>query len=199
MSRILSTERSLYEDIWSSVPTYADFAPGESYLPIFLEMVGAGQGRTVLDVGTGSGKGALALQQAGFLVRTCDVTDAGLVLGAKLLPFQQACAWHDLSTITRDFGHAGRTKAAFVYCCDVLEHIPPQFTMLAIDQMLRVCREGLFLTVSLVPDHFGVWVGSSLHQTVESFVWWRDSLKELGTVEEARDLVGEAVFFVVPR
>jgi hypothetical protein len=70
---------------------------------------------------------------------------------------------------------------------------------LAIDQMLRVAKEGLFLTVSLVQDSFGVWAGKSLHQTVQPFTWWKDSLKELGTVTEARDLISNAVFVVKPR
>jgi hypothetical protein len=71
--------------------------------------------------------------------------------------------------------------------------------MLAIARMLAVCSKGLFLTVSLVPDSFGVWAGKSLHQSVFPFVWWRDALRELGTVVEARDLIGNGVFFVRPR
>jgi hypothetical protein len=104
--------------------------------------------------------------------------------------------WHDLWPIARATGHPNRTRFDYVYCTDVLEHIPPQFTMLVIDQLLRVAHKGLFLNVSLVPDSFGMWVGEPLHQTVEGFVWWRDSLRELGTVVEARDLIQSAVFLV---
>ena len=192
---ILETERETYANLWGAVPAYGDHAPGEHYLLLFLSMIARPTG-TVLDAGTGTGKGAVALQRQGFEVRLCDVTDAGLVPEAKALPFTQACLWHDLYPVTRAFGHPGRNMADYVYCCDVLEHIPPQFTMLAIDQMLRVADRGLFLAVSLVPDSFGVWAGTSLHQTVQPFTWWRDSLRELGTVLEARDLVGNAVFMV---
>jgi hypothetical protein len=87
----------------------------------------------------------------------------------------------------------------WVYCCDVLEHVPPQFTMLAIDQMLRVARLGVFLSIALVPDQFGVWVGEALHQTVQPFVWWRDSLREVGEVVDARDLLIHGVYVVRPR
>jgi 2-polyprenyl-3-methyl-5-hydroxy-6-metoxy-1,4-benzoquinol methylase len=196
MSTILDTERDTYASLWSAVPAYGDHAPGEHYLPTFLDMAKPFAARTILDAGTGSGKGALALQRQGFDVRLCDVTDAGLVDEAKALPFTQACLWHDLSPITRAFGHPGRTKADYVYCCDVLEHIPPQFTMLVIDQMLRVAHLGLFLAVSLVPDQFGAWAGTSLHHTVQPFTWWRDSVQELGTIIEARDLLDNAVFLV---
>jgi CRISPR/Cas system-associated exonuclease Cas4 (RecB family) len=40
----------------------------------------------------------------------------------------------------------------------------------------------VFLGIALVPDQFGVWMGTPLHLTVQPFTWWRDSLKELGTV-----------------
>lgn len=195
MSTILDTERDTYASLWSAVPAYGDHAPGEHYLPVFLKMI-SWPASTVLDAGCGSGKGALALQRQGFNVRMCDVTDAGLVPEAKALPFTQACLWHDLYPLTRAFGHPGRNTADYVYCCDVLEHIPPQFTMLAIDQMLRVADRGLFLAVSLVPDQFGAWAGTSLHHSVYPFTWWRDSVQELGTILEARDLLDNAVFLV---
>jgi trans-aconitate methyltransferase len=183
---LLETERATYETVWSSVEGYAQHSPGEQYLPLFLQVVGDWRG-TVLDAGTGSGKGAVALHRAGFDVLTCDVTDAGMVDEAKTLPFAAACLWGDLSAFH---------PVCWVYCTDVLEHVPPQFTMLAIKNMLDISLDGLFLTVSLVPDSFGVWAGKSLHQTVQPFTWWKDSLKELGTVTEARDLISNAVFVV---
>jgi SAM-dependent methyltransferase len=188
MSTILDAERALYQDVWSSVDRYADYAPGERYLPIFQSIVGDPRLALVLDAGTGSGKGALALLQANFTVIAVDVTGAGLVDAARDIPFVEACLWTDLE---RSVG-----RVDWVYCTDVLEHVPPQFTMLAVEQMLRVSRRGVFITVSLVPDNFGAWVGRSLHQTVQSFTWWRDSLRELGTVTEARDFITDAVFMV---
>jgi SAM-dependent methyltransferase len=185
MSTILASERETYAQMWSAVEDYSAHAPGEQYLPLFLQV--AQPPASVLDAGTGSGKGALALICNGFAVKACDFTDAGY---RGEVPFEQACLWSDLS-------HVGRFD--WVYCTDVLEHIPPQFTMLAIDQMLKVAKQGLFLTVSLVPDSFGVWAGKSLHQTVQPFTWWKDSLAEVGTVVEARDLISNAVFVVRPK
>jgi SAM-dependent methyltransferase len=187
------TETDLYAGVWGSLEHYGTVAPGVRYLPAFLDCVGASRGH-VLDAGTGSGKGALALAAVGFRVTCCDLTDSGLVDDARALPFHVACLWGDL----RGLAPLWRTFD-YVYCTDVLEHIPPQFTMLAISQMLRVAKRGLFLSVSLVPDQFGVWAGRPLHQTVEPFVWWRDSLGELGDVVDARDLHDNACFFVRAR
>jgi SAM-dependent methyltransferase len=182
---LLETERATYAEMWASVPAYSVHAPGEHYLKIFQQF--AEPGSTVLDAGTGSGKGAAALKAAGFSVWACDFTFAGF--GADV-PFFEACLWHNLP-------HTGTFD--WVYCTDVLEHIPPQFTMLAIHQMLKVARKGLFLTVSLVPDSFGVWAGKSLHQSVFPFTWWKEALAEVGDVIEARDLISNAVFVVRPR
>lgn len=208
MSDLLSEERRVYTEIWSGVESYGAHSPGEHLIPIFeccvADQVAVESGNTVvwspkdltvLDAGTGSGKGALALAAAGFDVTTCDVTNAGLPPEFPL-PYHDACLWRDLSPLARGVGHPGRTKFDYVYSCDVLEHIPPQFTMLAIDQMLRIARRGLFLSISLVPDNFGAWVGEPLHKTIMPFQWWKDSIAELGEIVEARDLLESAVFFV---
>lgn len=189
---LTTTERDLYEGVWTSVEAYGDVAPGEFYLPIFLQIVGAARGH-VLDAGCGSGKGALALQAADFRVTQCDLTDAGLCEAARDLPFHEACLWHSLK------GLAPAGAFDWVYCCDVMEHLPTAFTMLAVEQMLRVARQGVFLGIATVPDQFGAWVGRALHQTVQPFTWWRDALGELGTVTDARDLINSASFSVRPR
>jgi len=196
------SETALYEQVWSAIDTYGSHSPGEQVAAIFADLVREQRNVTtfdgimVLDAGCGSGKGAVALHAMGFTVRLCDLTNLGLTPEAKALPFTEASLTGDLSHVVRAFGHPSRITADYVYCCDVLEHIPTQFTMLAINQMLRVSRYGLFLSISLVPDVNGIWVGEALHKTVQPFAWWRDNLKELGTVLEARDLLDSALFLV---
>lgn len=190
---LTALETARYAEVWDSLDKYGNFAPGEEYLPIFLELLN-GQRGTLLDAGTGSGKGALALQAAGFDVVACDLTDEGLTPEARAnVTFRQACLWRPLRPVLP------RGYVEWVYCTDVLEHLPTQFTMLAIEQMLRVATRGLFLSVCLVPDQAGVWIGHQLHQTVQPFVWWRDSLAELGTIVNGRDLITTATFLVSPR
>jgi SAM-dependent methyltransferase len=189
---LAATERDLYQELWAAVPSYAENSPGVGVLPIFLQIVGKTRGHA-LDAGTGSGKGAVALHQAGFRVTMCDLTDAGLAPEAKALPFKTATLWHSLKPLTPT------GSVDWVYCTDVLEHIPTQFTMLAVEQMLRVARRGVFIAVSVVPDTFGVWAGKALHQTVQSYGWWKDSLSEIGRVTDARDLLHAGTFYVEPR
>lgn len=193
MSNLTQDERALYEGLWQSVDAYGEVAPGEFYLPIFLQCVGDVRGH-VLDAGCGSGKASLALAKAGFRLTLCDLTDAGLTDTVReqphVFPFHEACLWHPL----RPLLPAG--SCDWVYCTDVMEHIDPKFTMLVVEQMLRVARKGVFLGIATVPDSFGAWVGRPLHQTVDSFVGWREALSELGRVTDARDLLNCASFMV---
>lgn len=186
---IVDVERVKYEDMWS-VEAYASHSPGEMFLPLFLDMIGSSRS-SIIDAGCGSGKGALALHGAGFNVRCCDLTDAGLMPEARTFPFNKVCLWDDLVP-TVGF-------VDWVYCCDVLEHIPTEFTMLVISRLLDIARKGVFLSISFAPDVMGAWIGKPLHQTVQSFMWWRDNLNAIGELVEARDLLNSGVFLVKPR
>lgn len=184
-------ERETYEQIWM-LPAYAAHSPGEMYLPLFLDMTGTQMRTSVLDAGCGAGKGALALKAAGFdRVTLCDVTDAGLLPEATGLPFHQVALWDDLKRIVGPHD--------WVYCCDVLEHIPPTFTMLVISRLLEVARRGVFLSISLMPDGFGAWIGTPLHQTVQSFTQWKEQIAAIGEIVEARDLLNAGIYLVKSR
>lgn len=188
---ITHTETNKYQELHATIgENYAKFSPAEKYLPAFMQLVGDVRG-TVLDAGCSSGKGGLWLDARGFRVFLTDLTPDALVGDAKRLPFFASCLWQNIPLVNNALWD-------YAVCCDVLEHIPPQFTMLAVVRMLDVVDKGLFLSISLVEDNFGAWVGEPLHQTVASFVWWRDSLRELGTVEDARDLGDVALFYVRP-
>lgn len=181
-------EQETYERIWS-LPAYANHSPGEMFFPLFLDMVEPTVQRKVLDAGCGSGKGTLALHTAGFQVLGCDLVKVDE--WPEHLPFIPVCLWEDL-----------RRQVEFhdwVYCCDVLEHIPPTFSMLVVSRLLEVARRGVFLSISLVPDSMGVWIGKSLHQTLQTFTEWRDQLNTVGCVVQARDLMNTAIYMVEPR
>jgi len=186
---VTTAERALYEDVWASIDTYGDHSPGEARLEMFRTMTGAKAG-SVLDAGAGSGKGAVALAAAGLTPTLLDLTDAGLGDDAQRFPFIGGCLWSEA---------AGVDAYEYVYCCDVLEHIPTEYTMLTVQRLLDAARVGVFLSIALVPDQCGIWVGKHLHQTVQPFTWWRDRLKDLGTLVEARDLIDSGVYWVTPR
>lgn len=183
-------EQSKYEEMWA-FDAYADHSPGEQFAELFAGLVAPG---IVLDAGCGSGKGAVALEARGFKVRMADITRAGLREEASRIPFQQVCLWN------RDQVARLKTLWApdYVFCCDVMEHIPTQYTMLVIDNLLSVAKAAFF-SISLQPDQFGAWVGRPLHLTVQPFGWWRDQLQEFGRVVDARDLGDTGTYLVEAR
>lgn len=193
-------ERLLYADVWASVPQYADVAPGERYVSVLQELcppqLTSRRTACVFDAGCGSGKGAVALTTAGYEVVMGDLTDEGLVDAAQGIPFHAVCLWKNLMAQLPDEYNRSMRYFDAAYCTDVLEHVPPQFTMLAVHQLLQIVQQGVLITVSLTTDGFGAWVGRPLHQTVQGFTWWRDSLKEVGTVVEARDLLNTGLYWV---
>ena len=207
MKSLHDDERSLYDEAWA-VDGYDTFSPGEHYLPIFLDVLRNDHedpsAVTVLDAGCGAGKGSLALRHAGVGgVIGFDITDAGLLAEYKAagIPFIEGSLWKDVrGAVTREsavaFEQNGRVD--WVYCTDVMEHVPEAMTMLVIHELLSAVRTGVFLSISLVPDQFGAMVGRPLHQTVRDFMWWKRMLSELGTVTEARDLLNAGVYVVRP-
>ena len=208
MTTITTAERDTYRDVWQHIPQYGEVSPGERLAPVFDDLVsGLGHQRgTVLDAGCGSGKGALALKALGYTVTLCDLTDAGLVDEAREFPFFEAALWRDLRPHLKarwpnvdPFKMHEWTRFDWVYCTDVLEHLPTAMVGLVVSRLLEVARYGVFISVSLELDINGVWIGKLLHQTVQPFTWWRDLLAELGRVIEARDCIGSAIFLVVPR
>lgn len=182
---LVAQERATYDAIWSTVQGYRDHSPGLQNVDRFLEMSGAFSG-TLMDAGCGAGVAGLELARRGFDVRLCDVTRSGL--DGNPLPFTEVCLWHDVAS------QVGVSD--YVYCCDVMEHVPTEYTMLVLSRLWDATAKGAFFSISLVHDAFGVWVGKPLHQTVRPFTWWRDRLAEFGTVVEARDCLNAGLYWV---
>jgi predicted TPR repeat methyltransferase len=185
--KIQAREAEKYSTAWS-MPGYLEQSPGEVHSDMFKDVTGCKPGDSVIDFGCGAGAGGKALKEKYDL----DVTFFDLERYAGCPdPFIQGSLWEPIPASHEkvwDFG----------YCCDVMEHLPEQFTMLAVHNMLNACRVGIFFSISFLPDHFGKFVGEPLHLTVRPFVWWRDTLQEMGELVAARDFFGEGVFYVRP-
>jgi SAM-dependent methyltransferase len=194
---LFETEREKYATVWGAVgDLYAEHSPGVRCLPAFLDLAGAeGHGRAVLDAGCGSGQAGVALAVAGYRVTLADLTDAGLAPDARALPFLPIVLWRPIPAQRG----AMMPWWDYVYCCDVLEHLPTAYVGLALDRLLTVAGTAVFLSVGLTHDVHGMWVGEPLHQTVQPYCWWRDLARELGEVLDARDLHTTATFLVRSR
>lgn len=181
---VFAHEHEKYSKVWQ-LAAYGDHSPGLEYVDLFWSIAKPAAGYSVIDVGAGSGAASRALQARGLIVEAFDITDAGWDSASMPnIPITFDCVWHG---VPRGFDYA--------FCCDVMEHIPTEYVGLSIENILRAARHAFF-SVSFREDGFGRFVGEPLHLTVKPFTWWRDLFRELGKLEDARDLMGEGVFYV---
>lgn len=183
-------ERELYEKVWADIPEYGEVSPGLDAVDQFIDVLKPPFGASILDVGCGTGAAGLKLTERGLSVHYLDITDAGLDPRIKRSRFIEQPLW-------KPFGDAQFWD--FVYCCDVMEHIHEEFSMLAVNNLLQHCSDRAWFQVALVADEFGKAIGQPLHVNVKDFVWWRDHLAALGNLVEARDMGMKAVYVVERR
>jgi hypothetical protein len=183
---IAAVEQGKYAEIWRDVPDYRKYSPGLDNVPRFMQLMQPLPHESLADIGCGSGEAGLMFAKAGLDVTWVDITDQGLSPDVPRGRFIQSPLWGDWDArVDLDYG----------FCCDVMEHIPTEYTMLALDRVISVCRLAWF-QIALVPDEFGKVIGQPLHLTVRPFEWWLDRLRTLGDVNIARDLCGSALYVV---
>lgn len=178
------TEAAKYRKMWD-IPAYREFSPGEHLVCEFIRTAKPKKGATILDVGCGPGRASLWLNNFGFkvipvdLVENCLDAEVRTVLGDRFRKID----------ITRQ----KLPRADYVFCCDVMEHLPPDDVDGALRNILNACDRAFF-SIALVDDEFGEKIGEPLHLTVRSFEWWRRKLDGMGHVVKARDAKTTAVF-----
>jgi hypothetical protein len=183
---LVEHERAKYAQLWSDVPEYREYSPGVENVQRFMDEMKPAPMSTILDIGCGTGVAGMMFAKFGLYPHWIDITDAGLHPDVKRNRFTKIPLWDDWS---------GMVDCDYGFCCDVMEHIPTEYTMLVIDRILSACRTTWF-QISLVPDQFGATIGQPLHLTVKPFAWWLDRFKLAGQVIDARDLCGQALYVV---
>lgn len=184
----IAQERAKYAEVWS-IPEYKEYSPGLEDVDRFMGVIDPPPHSTLIDLGCGAGVAGVALRDRGLSVDWLDLTDAGLDDKVNRKRFIEAPLW-DASWMTHrkmgwDYG----------FCCDVLEHLPIEYTMLAISNMLAACRT-LWLQVCLRPEDQNRFVRDTLHLTVCPYDWWLIRIATLGRVIDARDLCQLGLYIV---
>lgn len=158
-------EQQKYEAMWSH-PQYRVVSPGEIAVDKFLEVANPRAGETVRDLGCGTGRAGVRLAEVGLEVTQYDFAancrDEGIDL-----PFVS----HDLTK------HIPGSPADYAYCCDVLEHIPPEDVPRVIRHVV-IAGQRAFLQISCTEDHMGVLIDQPLHLTVKPYEWWKEQLED---------------------
>jgi len=189
MRSIADSERDKYRRVWE-LPDYYKNSPGLTNVERFRKLMCPSIGASLIDVGCGTGGAGLELQDKGLSVWWLDITDAALDDKINRDRFIELPLW---SPRWRAWAPIGK-KWDYGFCCDVMEHMPPEYSLLALDRILSACRICWF-QIALFQDGFGDVIGERLHLTVRPFEWWRDAFKAIGAeLIEARHLLQNALY-----
>ena len=178
-------ERHKYAKIWAR-PEYHVGSPGERAVPIFLHYVPPARRTTVVDAGCGSGRGAVRLAHAGFEVTCLDFCRTAVEPAAQGFPYIDAVLWEMPPALSFDW----------VYCVDVLEHIPTEKVDAVLDGLARLATQGGFLQICCLPDNHGSLIGDTLHLTIQKPNWWKPRIAERWPIV-ADHSTGEYATYVV--
>lgn len=169
------TERKKYETLWGEHPAYRNYSPGEEVAQVFLSQARPKAGAEVIDFGTGTGRGALALALFGNLkVTMVDFAENCLDPELKQALTTQS---HVLKFVQADLIRSVPVSAEYGFCTDVMEHIQPECVDKALDNILHSAQH-VFFQISTVDDAFGAVIGHPLHLTVRPYSWWLERFKE---------------------
>lgn len=162
------TEQEKYEELWSK-PEYADVSPGAAVVDTFIEVVRPLECDSIADFGCGSGKASIELAKRGkYLPILVDFAENSRIEAARRFNFVKA-----------NLSESIPFKVKHGFCCDVMEHIPPELVDVTLQNIMNACDD-CFFQISTVPDSFGGSIGHPLHLSVHPLDWWRDKFISLG-------------------
>lgn len=181
-------EQAKYEKMWG-YDQYRHNAPGEKCVYQAIDTLGMVPGDTVIDFGCGTGRPALALQDAGMVVTAVDFASNCMDGEPRAkVAFFNACLWDMPASLRAKWG----------FCTDVMEHIPSE----RVDDVLQSIREatihGAFFQIATRPDRMGRLIGEPLHLTVRDADWWRDKLKQHWSSAQVNAAQGSVLVAVWP-
>lgn len=160
-------EKRKYERMWT-IPGYRVSSPGEDLVDAAVTALGMESGQSVIDFGCGPGRATKKLRDMGFTVLGLDIAENCRDEGMDF-PFRLECLWNLPADIE---------PADWGYCCDVMEHIPPEHVDAVLAGIRAKTRKGAFFNIAFFHDGFGNVIGERLHLTVQPQSWWLDRLRQ---------------------
>lgn len=143
------------QELHASPERYGD--KGDKWAPAVADLVTRFRASSVLDYGCGAGALVRALRP---------IIDRPV----RLAEFDPAIPGKD----------AWPAPADLVTCCDVLEHVEPEYLSWTLGYLRQVATTAIFAVVSTRPAQRMLSDGRNAHLIIESAAWWMDTLKSAG-------------------
>jgi len=190
---VTNVEKAKYEKLWKKFPQYRKVSPGENISKYFLERVNPPKGSRIIDFGCGTGRGGLALHEAGMEVLMSDFV--GGCLDKKV---RKAMRKSDgkFSFIEHDLNSRFPEYSVYGYCADVLEHVPENQTDVVIQNILEVCRSCFFM-IHTQEDRCGKLIDETLHVNQQDYAYWVKKFADNDCTITWSEQLGHSVLFYV--
>ena len=158
-------EKAKYEKAWANYPKYRVRSPGERLVEMAIDKMGMAPPESIIDFGCGPGRATRKL--AGLGLDAVGVDIASNCLDPEIdVPFREVCLWELPADLKADWG----------YCCDVMEHIPPERVNEVLTGIRAATDKGVFFQIAFGDDNFGAVMGEKLHLTIQPPEWWLSTL-----------------------
>ncbi len=180
---MIEEEKRKYELMWKE-NSYRVVSPGyNATLHFFEHFKGKiALGDSLIDFGCGTGAAASVFLPLGLQVQLVDIAsnclDEQILHLMRLLPGQIIFHESTLWDLSQDIA-----KADWIYCCDVLEHIPEMYIDAALSQMAEKCKKGGFFQIALQEEPFGDLIDMQLHLTLQPKEWWIQKLQTFFSID----------------
>lgn len=189
-------ELTKYCSLWA-MEEYRRHSPGEHFIHYFMRAAKPREGASVLDLGCGTGRGGRRLFDLGFNVTLLDFTRNCLDPDVReIVAAESATPPAKFRFLTADLEHPIPVEGEYGYCCDVMEHIPPDKVNRVLENILKSVNHAFF-AICTAPDAFGEAIGETLHLSVHPYGWWLDRFNRMGCVIHWSDKIGSYAFFYV--
>lgn len=171
-------EKHKYDLLWTKVTGYRTLSPGEDLAPLFLALIKkeVETGERLIDFGSGSGRAAKEFALQELHVDLVDISPFSLDPEIELLrkidkriQFYEACLW-DLPENLKE--------APWIFCCDVMEHIPEKKIDCVLQNMARLMQKKGFFSICMKEEQCRGQLDFDLHLTVKPMQWWKEKLQQ---------------------
>ncbi len=188
-------EKKKYDVIWRDDLSDKECNSGEAFVSFFFDgfegEIRAGQ--TIIDFGCKTARVTKDFLAKGLNVTLVDTSPYSvdeeirklLTLFSSQVHFVQACLWQLPNSL----------KAAYwIYCCEVLEHIPQDSIDTVLAQMAQRMRFGGYFSICLKDNATNKKLNRPPMLTVKGKAWWEKKLQKHFTII-GEDAIADDLYF----